>query len=62
MAPGVLGYLLFLLEYQWKYFFGFAGGVEGQERRSCYIFLETTLDINSISPSSFQFVWKNCFA
>jgi len=29
---------MFLLEYQWKGFFGFAGGMEGQERRYCCIF------------------------
>jgi len=27
MAPGFLGNLLFLLEFRWKYFFGFGGGV-----------------------------------
>jgi len=43
MAPGFLVNLLFLLEYQWKYFFGSGGGVEGQERRYCYIFFGTTL-------------------
>jgi len=44
MAPGCLSNLLFLLDYQWISLFGFAGGVEGQERRYCYIFFETTLD------------------
>jgi hypothetical protein len=32
MAQELPGDLLFLIEYQWKYFFGFAGSVEGQER------------------------------
>jgi hypothetical protein len=44
MAPAFLGNFLFLLEYQWKCFFGFGGGVEGQERWYGYIFFGTTLD------------------
>jgi hypothetical protein len=65
MAPDFLSNSLFLLEYQWKWFFDFGGGVEGQERRYCCIFFGTTLDflidINSISPSSLQFVCKKMF-
>ena len=33
MASEFLSNLLFLVEYQWKYLFGFAGGVDVQERK-----------------------------
>jgi hypothetical protein len=45
MPPGFLGCLLFLLDYQWKWLFGFDGGVEVQERKYSYIYFETTFDL-----------------
>ena len=44
MAPDFLWYLLFLLEYQWIWFYGCVGGVEGHERKYCYIFFGSTPD------------------